>query len=79
MIFLLSNSPLLPKGEGLWEGWKGEGRFVLCDSAPESELVGWRDGSVVKSTVRSSRSPEFNFQQPHGSSQLSVMRSDTLF
>jgi len=40
---------------------------------------GWRDGSVVKSTVCSSRGPEFNSQQPHGGSQPSVMRSDALF
>jgi hypothetical protein len=40
---------------------------------------GWRDGSVVKSTDCSSESPEFKSQQPHGSSQPSVMRSDSLF
>jgi hypothetical protein len=40
---------------------------------------GWRDGSVVKSTGCSSRGPEFNFQQPHGGSQPSVMGSDALF
>lgn len=38
----------------------------------------WRDGLVVKSTACSSRSPEFNSQQPQGS-QPSVMRSDALF
>jgi hypothetical protein len=30
------------------------------------EEGGWRDGSVVKSTDCSSRSPEFKSQQPHG-------------
>jgi len=30
---------------------------------------GWRDGSAVKSTDCSSRGPEFNSQQPHGSSK----------
>jgi hypothetical protein len=30
---------------------------------------------VVKSTNYSSRDPEFNSQQPHGGSQLSVMGS----
>jgi hypothetical protein len=40
---------------------------------------GWRDGSVVKSIVCSSRGPEFNSQQPHGGSQPSLMRSDALF
>jgi hypothetical protein len=34
---------------------------------------------VVKSTDCSSRDPEFNSQQSHGGSQLSVMRSDALF
>jgi hypothetical protein len=42
-------------------------------------LLGWRDGSVVKSTDCSSRGPELNSQQPHGGSQPSVMGSDTLF
>jgi hypothetical protein len=40
---------------------------------------GWRDGSAVKITDCSSRGPEFNSQQPHGSSQPSVMGSDALF
>jgi hypothetical protein len=39
----------------------------------------WSDGSVVKSTGRSSRGLEFNSQQPYGSSQSSVMGSDALF
>jgi hypothetical protein len=42
-------------------------------------ISGWRDGSMVKSIDCSSRGPEFNFQQPHGGSQLSVMGSDALF
>jgi hypothetical protein len=40
---------------------------------------GWRDGSVAKSTDCSSRGTEFNSQQPHGSSQPSVMGSAALF
>jgi hypothetical protein len=40
---------------------------------------GWRDDSVVKSTVCSSRGPEFISQQPHGGSQPSVIGSDALF
>jgi hypothetical protein len=40
---------------------------------------GWRDGSVVKNTDCSSEGPEFKFQQPHGGSQPSVMRSNALF
>ena len=35
--------------------------------------------SAVKSTDCSSEGPEFKSQQPHGGSQPSVMRSDTLF
>jgi hypothetical protein len=34
---------------------------------------------VVESTVCSSREHEFNSQEPHGVSQLSIMRSDALF
>jgi hypothetical protein len=40
--------------------------------------LGWRDGSVVKSTICSSRGPVFNSQQPHDGSQPSVMGSDAL-
>jgi hypothetical protein len=43
------------------------------------ENVGWRDGSAVKNTDCSSKGPEFKSQQPHGGSQPSVMRSDTVF
>jgi hypothetical protein len=42
-------------------------------------IWGWRDGSEVKSTDCSSRGPEFNSQQSHGGSGLSVMGSDALF
>jgi len=42
-------------------------------------MLGWKDGSVVKSTGCSCRGPEFNSQQPHGGSQPSVMGSDALF
>jgi hypothetical protein len=42
-------------------------------------ILGWRDGSAVKSIDCSSAGPEFKSQQPHGGSQLSVMRSDALF
>jgi hypothetical protein len=43
------------------------------------QLLGWRDGSAVKSTDCSSEGPEFKSQQPHGGSQPSIMRSDALF
>jgi hypothetical protein len=57
------------------------------------KLEGWRDSSVVKSTdcgagemaqwVRapdcSSKGPKFKSQQPHGGSQPSVTRFDSLF
>ena len=39
----------------------------------------WRDGSAVKSIACSARGPEFNFQQPHGGSQASIMKSGMLF
>ena len=45
----------------------------------KTQPAGWRDGSVGKNTDCSSRGPEFNFQQLHGSSQPSVMGSDALF
>ena len=43
------------------------------------EFEGWRDDSAVKSTGCSSRGPKFNFQQPHGGSHPSVVRSGVLF
>jgi hypothetical protein len=47
--------------------------IYIFDKAFRSLCMGWRDGSVVKSTDCSSRGPEFNSQQPHGGSQPSVM------
>jgi hypothetical protein len=44
----------------------------------ENNCLGWRDGSAGKSTDCSSEGPEFKSQQPHGGSQPSVMRSDSL-
>jgi hypothetical protein len=40
--------------------------------------VAWKNGSAVKSTDCSSRDPEFNSQQSHGGSQLSIMGSAAL-
>jgi hypothetical protein len=40
---------------------------------------GWQDGSAGKSTDCSLEGPEFKSQQPHGSSQPPVIRSDALF
>jgi hypothetical protein len=34
----------------------------------KDNIMGWRDGSAVRSTDCSSRGPEFNSQQPHGGS-----------
>jgi hypothetical protein len=51
----------------------------LYNEIPVSKrkVKGWRDGSaVVKSTDCSSEGPEFKSQQPHGGSQLSIMRPD---
>jgi hypothetical protein len=45
-----------------------------------AEVMGWRDGSAVKSTDCSSEHPEFKSQGPQGGSQPSiVVRSDALF
>jgi len=54
---------------GVENGWNGKMKRIS---------LGWRDGSVVKSTNCSSRGPEFKSQQPHGGSQPSVIRSDAL-
>jgi hypothetical protein len=53
----------------------GEGCVTKQNLYPK----GWRDGSVIKSTDYSSRGPEFNYQQPHGGLQTSVMGSDAIF
>ena len=42
-------------------------------------FLGWRHGSVVKSTGCSSGGPEFNSQQLHSGSQPSLMGSNALF
>jgi hypothetical protein len=52
---------------------------LIIPYAQEAEAGGWRDGSAVKSTDCSFRGPKFKSQQPHGGSQLSVMRSDAFF
>jgi hypothetical protein len=54
--------------------------FDFCTNLiKKKKILGWRDGSEVKSTVCSSRGPEIKSQQPHGGSQPSVMRSGALF
>ena len=60
-----------------------DSKLVLRQSPCEKlEDRDWRDGTVVKSTVCSSKGPGINSQHPHGSSQLTVTpvpdRSDTL-
>jgi hypothetical protein len=50
-----------------------------CTSALRRSYMGWRDGSEAKNTGCSFRGPEFNSQQPHGGSQLSIRGSDALF
>jgi hypothetical protein len=42
-------------------------------------IKGLEDGSKIKSTDCSSEVLKFKFQQPHGGSQPSVMRSEALF
>ena len=50
-----------------------------CWELNSGPLDGSSDGSAVKSTVCSSRGPEFDFQLPHGGSQASILGSDALF
>ena len=43
--------------------------FSICGTLKvdfKTNMRGWRDGSVVKSTDSSSEGPEFKSQQPHG-------------
>jgi hypothetical protein len=49
------------------------------DFSQEWKELGLERWPVVKSTDRSPKGPEFKSQQPHGGSQPSVMRSNTLF
>jgi hypothetical protein len=65
--------------EPLFYGAENSGVKQEYNSKLKRTPMGWRDGSVVKSTDYSSRGPEFKSQQPHGSSQSSVMGSDVLF
>ena len=53
-------------------------RTTMSITVPGLKFLGWRNGSAVKNTDSSSEGPEFKFQQPHGGSQPSVRRSDTL-
>jgi hypothetical protein len=53
--------------------------FSVVKMRQEIRSGGWRDGLAVKSTDCSSKGPEFKSQQPHGGSQPSVTKSDTLF
>lgn len=71
-----------------WDTRANEGRMRLREikDIKTEELVqlgdkklGWRDGLEVKSTGCSSRGPEFNSQQLHGSSQPPLMKSGALF
>jgi hypothetical protein len=62
------------------------GHFVVCyhdlkrNKNKNKKHKGYRNGSEVKAVAAfSSRGPEFSTQQPHGSSQPSVMGSNTLF
>jgi restriction endonuclease len=41
----------------------------IFNKITEENFLGWRDGSMVKSTDCSSEGPEFKSQQPHGGSQ----------
>jgi hypothetical protein len=47
-------------------------KFFRHTEAERKKILGWRDGLVAKSTDCSSRSPEFDSQQPHVGSQPSI-------
>jgi hypothetical protein len=53
-------------------------KILDTDLGSKEGIPGWRDGSVVKNTDYRV-GPEFKSQQPHGGSQPSIMRSDSLF
>jgi hypothetical protein len=55
-----------------------EGYNRTVNSCQKYNCRGWIDGSGVKSIDCSSEGPEFKFQQPHGGSKPSKMRSDAL-
>jgi hypothetical protein len=57
---------------------ESHGRECSCEQK-NTDSRGWRDGSVVKSTVYPSKGPQINSQQPHGGSQPCIMGSDALF
>jgi hypothetical protein len=57
----------------------GHKETLAKNSETNSLPWSWRDGSAGKSTDCSSKGPEFKCQEPHGGSQPSIMRSDTLF
>jgi hypothetical protein len=71
------------EGEGGIQGETADIKALLRGGKNRSYLKfnwqGWRDGSAGKSTDCSFKGPEFKSQQPHGSSQSSVMGSDALF
>jgi hypothetical protein len=54
-------------------------KFISATFNRKNGPVGWKDGSVVKSTDCFSEDPEFKIQQPHSGSQPSIIRSDALF
>jgi len=68
---------------GFSSSWTSHSLWIISSREPNNHIRkrdwGWRDGSVVKGTDCSSRSPEFNSQQPHGGLQPSEIKSDTLF
>jgi hypothetical protein len=61
--------------------FSSRGFYTLKKTKNKKQILGWGDGSAVKSTVCSSKRsiPEFNSQQPRGDSQPSVKGSDGLF
>ena len=58
--------------------WRNEPGYEILDSPLKHSYKGCREGSAVKSTDCPSRDPVFNFQQPHGDSEPSILGSDAL-
>jgi len=69
---------LMPSS-GLDRHMHAQSAHKQADINKKYQSLGCRDSSAVKSTDCSSRGPECKSYPPHGGSQLSVMRSDTLF
>lgn len=58
--------------------FKRSGTMTIKGSNDKHVLVGWREGSLIKSSICTSRGPRFNSQHSHGSSQFLILVSEDL-